>query len=95
MPAVFQLESTVGLVVYFVLLVVKIFALGSALMYSSEAYEAANKLSKTAWCVILGLGVALTFIPVGGLMLSLIATIAAFVYFADVRPALAGLTRRR
>ena len=95
MSAVFQVENTVGLVVYFVLLAVKIYALGSALMYSREAYEAANKLSKTAWCVILGLGVALTFIPVGGLMLSLIATIAAFVYLADVRPALAGLTRRR
>ena len=38
---------------------------------------------------------ALSFIPLGGLFLSLIATIAAFVYLADVRPALAGLTRRR
>ena len=38
---------------------------------------------------------ALTFIPIGGLFLSLVSTIAAFVYLADVRPALAGLTRRR
>jgi Protein of unknown function (DUF2516) len=94
MSGVFQVESTVGLIVYFLLLAVKIYAFGSALMYSSAAYEAAGKLTKTAWCVILGIGVALTFIPVGGLTLSVVATIAAFVYLADVRPALAGLTRR-
>jgi Protein of unknown function (DUF2516) len=92
---VFQAEGTVSLIVYFVLLVVKLFALGSALIYSSSAYEAAGKLSKPAWCIILGLAVALTFIPVGGLILSLVGTIAAFVYLADVRPALAQLTRRR
>jgi hypothetical protein len=95
MGGVFAVESTVGLIVYFVLLAVKIFAFGSALTYSSRSYDAAGKLTKTAWCVILGLGVALTFVPVGGLTLSLVATIAAFVYLVDVRPALAGLTRRR
>jgi hypothetical protein len=91
---VFAVESTLALVVYFVLLVVKLFAFGSALTYSSRAYDAADKLTKPAWCVILGLAVALTFIPVGGLTLSLVGTIAAFVYLADVRPALAQLTRR-
>ena len=95
MSGVFQVESTVGLIVFFALLVVKIFAFGSALLYSSAAYEAAGKLTKVAWCVILGLGVALSFIPIGGLILTLASTIAAFVYLVDVRPALAGLTRRR
>ena len=94
MSGVFEFESTVGLVVTFALLAVKIFAFGSALLYSSAAYEAAGKLTKTAWCVILGLGVALSFIPLG-LILVVASTIAAFVYLADVRPALAGLTRRR
>jgi hypothetical protein len=92
---VFQAEGTVSLIVFFVLLVIKIYALGSALLFSAEAYHAANKLTKPAWCIILGVAVALTFIPVGGLMLSLVGTIAAFVYLADVRPALAQLTRRR
>ena len=91
---VFQAEGTVSLIVFFVLLVIKIYALGSALLFSAEAYQAANKLTKPAWCIILGLAVALTFIPVGGLMLSLVGTIAAFVYLADVRPALAQRTRR-
>jgi hypothetical protein len=94
MSGVFAVESTVGLVVYFVLLAVKIYAFGSSLLYSSQAYEAAGKLTKAAWCIILGLGVALTFVPVGGLTLSLVSTIAAFVYILDVRPALANLSRR-
>jgi uncharacterized protein DUF2516 len=95
MPSVFQIEGTVALAVFFVLLAVKIFAFGSALLYSSESYVAAGKLTKPAWCIILGLGVALQFIPIGGMILSLVSTIAAFVYLVDVRPALAGLTRRR
>ena len=82
------------LIVFFVLLVVKIFAFGSALIYSSESYEAADKLTKPAWLIILGLGVALTFVPVGGTIINLATIIAAFVYLVDVRPALAGLTRR-
>lgn len=91
---VFGLESTISLVVFFALLAVKIFALVSALMYSAESYQAAGKLTKPAWCIILFLALLLTFIPVGGLTLALVGTIAAFVYLADVRPALAGLTRR-
>jgi hypothetical protein len=81
--------------VVYVLLAVKIFAFGSALLYSSASYEAAGKLTKPAWCIILGLGVALSFIQIGGMLLILASTIAAFVYLLDVRPALAGLTRRR
>jgi hypothetical protein len=92
---VFQVEGTIMLVVFFVLLAVKIFAFGSSLLYSGEAYNAANKLTKPAWCIILGLGVVLQLIgsPIG--ILSIAFTIAAFVYLADVRPALAQLTRRR
>jgi hypothetical protein len=93
---VFQVEGTIMLVVFFVLLAVKIYAFGSALMFSAEAYGAANKLTKPAWCIILGLGVAVQLVfqaPLG--FLSIAFTIAAFVYLADVRPALANLTRRR
>ena len=95
MTNVLQVEGTIMLVVFFVLLAVKIFAFGSSLLYSGEAYSAANKLTKPAWCIILGLGVVLQLIgsPIG--ILSIAFTIAAFVYLADVRPALAQLTRRR
>lgn len=94
MNGVFWIEGTVGLIVIFLLLVVKLFAFGSALTYSARAYEAADKLTKPAWLIILGLGVALSFVPVGGSIISLATIIAAFVYLVDVRPALAGLRRR-
>jgi hypothetical protein len=94
MPNVFQIEGTISLIVSFVLLAVMIFAFGSALLYSSESYVAAGKLTKPAWTIILGLGVLLQFFPIGGLLLSLASAIAAMVYLLDVRPALASLTRR-
>ena len=65
MSGVFAVESTIGLLVYFVLLAVKIFAFFSAMLYSSAAYEAAGKLTKAAGCAILGLSVALSFIRDG------------------------------
>lgn len=84
--------------VFWVLLVVKIFALVSALLYSAESYDAAGKLTKTTWCAILGVGVGLTLLGLfAGINMSIIdlaMTIAALVYLADVRPALAGLRRR-
>lgn len=82
------------LIVFFVLLAVKIYAFGSALLFSSEAYQAVGKLTKPAWCIILGLGVVLQMISPGIGLLGIVFTIAAFVYLADVRPALAGLRRR-
>ena len=85
------------LIVELVLLVVKVFAFVNSLRWSAEAYAAANKLTKPAWTVILGLGVAVHLVFGGGpiSLLNLAFTIAAFVYLADVRPALANLTRRR
>ncbi|WP_205314697.1 DUF2516 family protein [Nocardioides houyundeii] len=92
---VFELQGTVMLIVLLGLLAVKGFAFVTALMFSAEAYEAAGKMTKVGWCAILGLGfvVQLVFLqPVG--ILNVVFTIAAFVYLADVRPALLGLTRR-
>jgi hypothetical protein len=91
---IFMLEGYVALAVFFVLLVVKIFAFVSALMYSAESYHAAGKLTKPAWCGILGAAVALQLVPLNLMIVNLAATIAALVYLADVRPALAGLRRR-
>jgi uncharacterized YccA/Bax inhibitor family protein len=84
----------ITLAVFFVLLAVKIYAFISSLTFSAESYVAAGKLTKPAWTIILGLGVVLQLMFDGVLILSLAFTIAAFVYLADVRPALAGLTRR-
>lgn len=90
---IFQIENAVGLVVFVVLLAVKLFAFVNSLLWSAESYEAAGKLTKPAWTVILGIGVLLQFLNIL-FILSIAFTIAAFVYLADVRPALAGLRRR-
>lgn len=96
MPNVFEIQGYFMLLVALVLLGVKIFALVSAVRWSTEAYAVAGKLSKPAWTAILGLGVLCHLVfpgsPIG--IFNLVFTIAAFVYLADVRPALASLTRR-
>ncbi len=95
---VFALELGIVLVVDLVLLVVKVYAFVNSLTWSGQHYTAANKLTKPAWTIILGLGLVLQLLmlrssPIN--LLSLAFTIAAFVYLADVRPALASLSRRR
>ncbi len=94
---VFDLEAGFMLIVELVLLAVKVFVFVNSLLWPSEAYQAANKLTKPAWTIILGLGLAVQIVlggtPIG--LLNLVFTIAAFVYLADVRPALSHLTRRR
>lgn len=76
------------------LLAVKIFAFASSALHTSESYEAAGKLTKWGWMLILGLAVVgqVLMHPIG--LVNLALTIAALVYLADVRPALAGLRRR-
>ena len=90
-----MLESYVSLIVHFVLLAMAIFAFVTSLMYSAEAYAAAGKWTKPGWTIVLGLGALFSLISVGlPLLVSLAFTIAALVFLADVRPALAGLRRR-
>ena len=94
MVNVFAIESYFMLAVFVAVLAVKVFAFVSSLLFSTESYRAAGKLTKPAWCAILGLGVACQFLfdPIG--LVNLAFTIGALVYLADVRPALASLTRR-
>ena len=93
---VFAVEGYISLAILGVLIVVKGFAFISSLGFSGEAYSAGDKLSKPAWCAILGLGLAAQLILLSNplSLIHLAFTIAAFVYLADVRPALAELTRR-
>ena len=90
-------ESWLWLVVLVALLAIKGFAFVNATTYSTEAYQAAGKLTKQAWCAITGLGFAAQLILLGSPLgiINLAATIAALVYLADVRPALAEVTSRR
>ena len=87
-------QGFVGLVINLVLLAVKIFALIDSVLHTQEEYRAAMKWSKTGWVILLGVGVALQFWPIGGGIINIAMTIAAFVYLADVRPAIKNLRRR-
>ncbi len=91
---VFGFESSVLGIVYLALLAVKLFAFVDAATRPTEAFTAADKMTKPAWLLILGLAVACDLL-LGSLLLRLAGTVAAFVYVLDARPALASVTRRR
>lgn len=80
--------------VFLALLAVKVFALIDAATRPAGAFAAADKLTKKAWLLILGLAVACHLI-LPNLLLIIVGIVAAFVYVLDVRPALASVTRRR
>ena len=93
---VFQFESILSEIAFFVLLAIKVFAFVDALTRPTQAYVAAGKLTKPAWLLILGLTVVsvLVWPSVIGI-LSIVGIVAAFVYLLDVRPALVEATRGR
>jgi hypothetical protein len=79
-----------GLVVYVLfalkvaVLVTTVYAFVHAAMQRSDAYPAAEKLTKPVWLVILGVGVLLVLVlDITG---TAIAAVAAGVYLVDVRP---------
>lgn len=72
------------LVVFFAIVLVKLFALVDAASRPSGAFVYAGKQTKQVWLVILALAVLSTFVG----FFSLIGLVAALVYLLDVRPAL-------
>ena len=87
-------EYWVLIAVSLIVLAIKIFAFANSLLYSRESYVAADRLNKQTWCLILGIALVLQFVPLPLSIINLAMTIAALVYLADVRPALASLRRR-
>ena len=66
-----------------------------SLTHPKEAYVAGDKLTKPAWCLILGLALAAHMLMWSPLSLfNLVGIVAAIVYLVDVRPTLRALTRR-
>lgn len=93
---VFELEGYAWLVVLLVMLAIKGFAFINAVLYPTEAYPAASRGTKAAWTIGLGIGLVAQILltsPLG--IINLAFTVAAFVYLADTRPALAEVTSRR
>ncbi len=91
----FAFQSGLMLVASLAMFVVQAWAFIDAVSHRPEAYVAADKLTKPAWLIILGIALAahmLIWSPMS--FLNLIGTVAAIVYVVDVRPALRALTRR-
>ncbi|MDT5259047.1 MAG: hypothetical protein QOD10_4127 [Mycobacterium sp.] len=85
-----NLVDTVLLVLRVAVLATAVYAFVHAAMQRSDAYTAADKLTKPVWLMILGGAVALTSILylVFTVLGAVIAACAAGVYLVDVRPKL-------
>ncbi len=79
------LVETVLRVLQLAVLVTAVYAFVHAAMQRTDAYTAADKLTKPVWLIILGVAAALTLIGVFGMA---IAACAAGIYLVDVRPKL-------
>ena len=95
MFTVFALQSGFMMLVTIGLFVIQAWAFVDALTRRPEMFVAADKLTKPAWMIILGVALAahlLIWNPVS--FLNLIGAVAAIVYVVDVRPALRSVTGR-
>jgi hypothetical protein len=93
---IYAFQSLVASIAAFALIGVKLWALVDAITRRADAFVATGKMTKQAWLLILGLSLVAAVISPGALgLLSIVGTVAAFVYLLDVRPALASVTRRR
>lgn len=91
----FQAPGLILSVLTLIVFVAQAWAFIDAVSRRPDAFVAADKLTKQAWLIILGLALAahmLIWSPIS--ILNLIGTVAALVYLLDVRPAIRSLTRR-
>jgi Protein of unknown function (DUF2516) len=91
----FRLSADLQLLISLGMFVAQAVAFIDALSHRKEAYLAGDKLTKQAWCIILGLAVVAHMLIWNPLSLfNLVGIVAAIVYLVDVRPTLRSLTRR-
>lgn len=86
---VFWFEYRVELALWFILLIMKAFALCDAVVRKDASYVAADKQNKAFWLLMLVIFLVLHVLlrsPIQ--ILNLIGTVAALVYLTDVRPTL-------
>lgn len=95
MFTVFALQSSFLMIVSLVLFAAQAWAFIDAVSRPGPAFVAADKMTKQAWLIILGIALAahmLLWNPIS--ILNLAGAVAAIVYLVDARPAMRGLTRR-
>ncbi len=92
---VFAIQSSISLLISAGLFLFQAWAFVDALTRRAEAFVAADKLTKPAWLIILGIAlVAHMLIWTPTSILNLLGAVAAIVYMVDARPAMQSLTRR-
>jgi hypothetical protein len=84
----YNLDGYVLLVLWLLGIPVGLYAFVHALMQRSDAFTAADKLTKPVWCAITGVGLAILAISTSGpySFLWLVGIIAVLIYIVDVRP---------
>ena len=91
MLVVFRVENDLLNIVFWLLMVVRIWGFADSLSRKTAAFPAAGKLTKPAWVALNGLSVLLgylfnTFVGFAS-FIQLGFLVATLVYLADVRPA--------
>jgi Protein of unknown function (DUF2516) len=81
-----DIESWILLVLFWALLVLRVWAFADCLARKAAAFPAAGKLTKPAWALINGLSVAIGYFFGVLNFISFISLIATLVYLTDVRP---------
>lgn len=76
-------------------LALAVFAFIDSVARREDAYRAAGKNTKPFWMILLGLTIAVHFLPGGLVFLQIAGLVATIVYLVDVRPALRQVTGRR
>ena len=95
MLTVFDVQGVILTVATLAIFVIQGWAFIDAVSHRAEAFGAADKLTKKAWLIILGVALAAHMVfwsPIS--LLNIIGTVAALVYMVDVRPVLRSLTHR-
>ena len=95
MISLFQLQSTLLMIVTVFTFALQAWAFVDALSHRPDAFVAADKQTKNLWLLLLGIAVAahlLIWDPFS--LLNLIGMVATIVYLVDARPALRSLTGR-
>ncbi len=82
------------MVLWFVLLVVKAFALCDAVTRRDEFFVAADKQNKVFWLMLLGVFLVLHVLFRNSVLFNMVGTVAALVYLLDVRPILRTMHHR-
>lgn len=100
MQALGSIQGTIFLALVAGIFVFAVVGLISSLMYSDEVYRAADKRSKQFWSLMMGGAVLVSFLGLPPLrampmFVTIIALVAAAVYWIDVRPALRQVDPRR